>query len=244
VAQFKLVKNQNHNLRTTLTLAAVTLVAAASAPIPAWAQPLPQQQAELSSTAQVQHNQLTEQQTLQSLQDYQQDANDYQMPQVERDGYWATPQSVLDKRAAEARAKKKAAIEKKRKAQAAKRAADAARAARQVAAGGTYSGPTAPASVSQAYARSQVLARGWGEGNFTCLVNLWNKESGWNVKASNGSSGAYGIPQALPGSKMATAGADWASNYKTQVNWGLGYIASSYGTPCNAWSHSQSLNWY
>ncbi|KQQ93021.1 hypothetical protein ASF62_14735 [Leifsonia sp. Leaf325] len=85
---------------------------------------------------------------------------------------------------------------------------------------------------------------GWGDDQFQCLDSLWTKESGWDVNASNSSSGATGIPQSLPGSKMATAGADWASSAATQITWGLGYIAGSYGSPCAAWSHSQSVNWY
>ncbi|MFF1879160.1 hypothetical protein [Leifsonia sp. NPDC058230] len=85
---------------------------------------------------------------------------------------------------------------------------------------------------------------GWGPGEFQCLTNLWQKESSWNYKASNGGSGATGIPQALPGSKMATAGADWATNAATQIKWGLDYIARGYGSPCGAWAHSQSSNWY
>ena len=85
---------------------------------------------------------------------------------------------------------------------------------------------------------------GWGDDQFGCLVDLWNKESGWNVYAQNPSSGAYGIPQALPGSKMGTAGADWQTNAATQIKWGLGYIAGRYGNPCGAWSHSVSVGWY
>ncbi len=85
---------------------------------------------------------------------------------------------------------------------------------------------------------------GWGDDQFGCLVALWNKESGWNYQAYNRSSGAYGIPQALPGSKMGSAGADWQSNAATQVAWGLGYISGRYGSPCGAWSHSQSTGWY
>ena len=85
---------------------------------------------------------------------------------------------------------------------------------------------------------------GWGDGEFSCLVSLWNKESGWNYAAYNSSSGAGGIPQALPASKMSSAGGDWASNAVTQVRWGLGYIAGRYGSPCNAWGHSQSVGWY
>ena len=97
---------------------------------------------------------------------------------------------------------------------------------------------------AQAYAAGAVAARGWPAAEFDCLVALWNKESGWRVNAMNPSSGAYGIPQALPGSKMATAGADWATNAATQIEWGLGYIQARYGTPCGAWGHSQSVGWY
>lgn len=97
---------------------------------------------------------------------------------------------------------------------------------------------------AQAYGAQAVAARGWATTEFDCLVALWNKESGWRVNAYNASSGAYGIPQALPGSKMATAGADWATNAATQIEWGLGYIQARYGTPCGAWAHSQSVGWY
>ncbi len=96
---------------------------------------------------------------------------------------------------------------------------------------------------AQAIAYDMVKARGWGESEFSCLVALWKRESGWRVNASN-PSGAYGIPQALPGSKMASAGADWATNPATQITWGLGYISSRYSTPCGAWGHSQSTGWY
>jgi len=87
-------------------------------------------------------------------------------------------------------------------------------------------------------------AYGWGDGEFQCLDSLWQKESGWSYTAMNGSSGATGIPQALPGSKMATMGADWQTNAATQIAWGLDYISRSYGSPCSAWSHSQAVNWY
>lgn len=85
---------------------------------------------------------------------------------------------------------------------------------------------------------------GWGGEQYQCLDRLWQKESGWSYTAYNASSGATGIPQSLPGSKMATAGADWQTNARTQITWGLGYISSAYGSPCSAWSHSQSMNWY
>jgi hypothetical protein len=89
-----------------------------------------------------------------------------------------------------------------------------------------------------------VQQRGWSASQFTCLNLLWNRESGWNYRATNPSSGAYGIPQALPGSKMSSAGADWADNPVTQIRWGLGYIKARYGTPCGAWSFKQGHNWY
>lgn len=97
---------------------------------------------------------------------------------------------------------------------------------------------------AQAIAYDMVLARGWGDDQFSCLVALWNRESGWRVNAYNRSSGAYGIPQALPGNKMASAGADWETNPATQISWGLGYIAGRYGNPCGAWGHSEATGWY
>jgi hypothetical protein len=97
---------------------------------------------------------------------------------------------------------------------------------------------------AKAIAYDMVIARGWGQGEYDCLVSLWNKESGWNVNAHNKSSGAHGIPQALPGSKMASAGADWETNPATQITWGLGYITGRYSTPCGAWGKSQSSGWY
>ncbi|MCR2825548.1 lytic transglycosylase domain-containing protein [Microbacterium sp. zg.Y909] len=104
-------------------------------------------------------------------------------------------------------------------------------------------GGTSPAD-AQATARGMLAGYGWGEDQFGCLVSLWNKESGWNYQAHNRSSGAFGIPQALPGSKMASAGADWQTNPATQIAWGLGYISGRYGSPCGAWGHSQSVGWY
>ncbi|KAE8765645.1 DUF348 domain-containing protein [Georgenia thermotolerans] len=107
--------------------------------------------------------------------------------------------------------------------------------------------PAAGVAVSgdaRAIGRQLAAARGWGADQFSCLDSLWTKESNWNVYADNPSSSAYGIPQALPGSKMASAGADWATNPATQITWGLNYIAGRYGTPCNAWAHSKAVNWY
>ena len=93
-------------------------------------------------------------------------------------------------------------------------------------------------------AQSMIADRGWSQSEFSCLDSLWVKESGWDPRAANPTSSAYGIPQALPGSKMATAGADWETNPATQIAWGLGYIADRYGSPCSAWSHSQANGWY
>lgn len=89
-----------------------------------------------------------------------------------------------------------------------------------------------------------LLEAGFGLDEMGCLEPLWDKESGWNHKASNTSSGAYGIPQALPGDKMASEGDDWRTNPDTQIKWGLGYIKGRYGTPCSAWQHSQDVGWY
>jgi hypothetical protein len=97
---------------------------------------------------------------------------------------------------------------------------------------------------AQAIARQMVLDRGWGEDQYSCLYRLWQKESNWNVYAQNRSSGAYGIPQALPGSKMGSVASDWQTNPVTQITWGLGYISGRYGTPCGAWGHSQQVGWY
>jgi hypothetical protein len=79
---------------------------------------------------------------------------------------------------------------------------------------------------------------------FSCLVTVWNRESNWNYMAHNYRSGAHGIPQALPGSKMRSAGADWRTNPVTQITWGLGYIHGRYGTPCGALQHMNSHGWY
>ncbi|WP_373286892.1 transglycosylase SLT domain-containing protein [Thermopolyspora flexuosa] len=93
-------------------------------------------------------------------------------------------------------------------------------------------------------ARPLARARGWAAAQFACLSRLWERESGWNHLARNPRSGAYGIPQALPAGKMASAGNDWRTNPKTQIKWGLHYIKSRYGTPCAAWIHARSRGWY
>ena len=107
--------------------------------------------------------------------------------------------------------------------------------------GGVVSGSVAE---YQAYAEKRCFDYGWSDADFQALVKLWNKESRWNPYACNSSSGAYGIPQALPASKMATYGTDYRTNYKTQIEWGLSYIKSRYGTPSSAWNHSCRKGWY
>ena len=105
---------------------------------------------------------------------------------------------------------------------------------------------TAPApdpAAAQSIAQGMLGSFGFASSQWSCLLDLWNQESGWIYNAEN-ASGAYGIPQALPGSKMASAGADWATDPTTQIRWGLGYIKSTYGTPCNAWSHEEADGWY
>jgi hypothetical protein len=98
----------------------------------------------------------------------------------------------------------------------------------------------------RAAARALLPEFGFGDGQWGCLDTLWMGESGWRYTASNSSSGAYGIPQSLPGSKMATIASDWRTNPVTQIRWGLTYIKSSYGTPCGALSawQSRSPHWY
>lgn len=93
-------------------------------------------------------------------------------------------------------------------------------------------------------ARALMGEFGFSASQFGCLDSLWQKESGWDPTARNPSSGAHGIPQALPGSKMASAGADWYTDPRTQITWGLGYIEQRYGSPCAAWNHSQAVDWY
>jgi hypothetical protein len=113
---------------------------------------------------------------------------------------------------------------------------------------GTSGSPAAPTTTAvsgspQEIAQQILDARGQGS-QFACLNALWTRESGWNPYATNPGSGAYGIPQALPGSKMASAGPDWRTNPATQIRWGLSYIDSSYGSPCGAWAHEQADGWY
>jgi uncharacterized protein YabE (DUF348 family) len=103
--------------------------------------------------------------------------------------------------------------------------------------------PTNPTE-AQALGHQMMLAYGFGEEEWPCLYNLWMRESGWRTTAGNVSSGAYGIPQALPASKMASVAPDYLTNAATQITWGLGYVKGRYGTPCGAWSSFQAKGWY
>ena len=103
--------------------------------------------------------------------------------------------------------------------------------------------PVDPGS-ARAIAMKMLSQFGWSPAaQFGCLDNIWSRESGWSVTAEN-PSGAYGIPQAMPGSKMASAGPDWMTDAATQIRWGLGYIQSTYGDPCSAWAHWQANSSY
>jgi len=145
-------------------------------------------------------------------------------------------------RAAERAARRSAA--RRAAARAAAQAAAAATPAPSPSSQAATGSSPAPSGSPQKIAAAMLGSYGWSSSQFGCLVSLWNLESGWDVHASNPSSGAYGIPQALPGSKMASAGPDWQSDATTQIRWGLGYIKSDYGSPCGAWSHEQATGWY
>ena len=142
------------------------------------------------------------------------------------------------KRAAEQAAKKAAAA-----AAAAQAPAPQAPAAAQPSQTATATVPAASGSPQQ-IAEAMLGSFGWPASQFSCLDPLWAHESGWSVSAYNAGSGAYGIPQALPGSRMASAGPDWQTNAATQIRWGLEYIKGTYGSPCGAWDHEQATGWY
>ena len=114
--------------------------------------------------------------------------------------------------------------------------------------GGTGVATTAPPSnptAAQATAKAMLASFGFSATTqWPCLYDLWEQESTWNVYAENPVSGAYGIPQSLPGDKMASAGADWQTNPATQIKWGLGYIKTVYGTPCGAWQNEVNYHYY
>jgi hypothetical protein len=175
-------------------------------------------------------------------------ANDrvVEMAQLRAAQLLAQQKAAAAARAAAERARR--AEEASRKARAAAEAAAKAEATQTVGPAKPYTGPI-PASCNE-YAGVRktgcalMLDAGFGIDQFPCLDKLFTKESGWNYRATNPSTGAYGIPQALPGSKMATAGDDWMTNPATQIKWGLSYIDGRYGNPCTAWAHSQDTGWY
>lgn len=109
--------------------------------------------------------------------------------------------------------------------------------------GSTFSGGGDSAS-NRVLGQEMAAARGWTGSEWSCLDSLWQRESNWNHLAQNPTSSAYGIPQSLPGTKMASVGSDWRTNPATQITWGLDYIAGRYGSPCGAWAHSEAVNWY
>jgi len=93
-------------------------------------------------------------------------------------------------------------------------------------------------------AKALMPLYGLSTSQFSCVDNIWEHESRWNVHADNPYSSAYGIPQALPGSKMSSAGPDWQNSAETQIKWGLNYIKERYGSACSAWSFKQAHGWY
>jgi colicin import membrane protein len=155
----------------------------------------------------------------------------------------AADQAAAEKAAAEKAAADQAAAEKAAADAAAKQAADAAAAAAAEAAAAAPKAVDDPAA-AKAYAASILGNYGWSASEMTALNTLWEKESNWRTTATNASSGAYGIVQSLPASKMATAGADWQTNYQTQIKWGLNYIKERYGSPSAALGFHLANNWY
>jgi len=149
----------------------------------------------------------------------------------------AVAKAAAHKAAAAKAAARKAAEQTAAARQAAAKAAQQAQPAQQAAV-------TAPSGSPEQIAQRMLGQFGWSSGQFSCLQPLWEHESGWNVTAENPTSGAYGIPQALPGSQMSSAGADWQTDAATQIRWGLTYIQGRYGSPCGAWSHEQEVSWY
>ena len=143
--------------------------------------------------------------------------------------------------AAKAAAAKAAAAAAK---QAAAKQAAATQAAAQSARTAATQRATEPSGSPQQVAQQMLGQFGWSGSQFSCLEPLWERESGWDVTAENPSSGAYGIPQALSGSLMASAGPDWQTDAATQVRWGLTYIQGRYGSPCGAWAHEEADGWY
>ena len=106
---------------------------------------------------------------------------------------------------------------------------------------GYQPGVTDPKEIARQILKNKY---GYGSGQFDCFNNIIMRESKWDINATNPSSGAYGIPQALPGSKMATIASDWRTNPATQIIWGIEYMKDRYGSPCSAWGFKASHGWY
>lgn len=145
------------------------------------------------------------------------------------------------KRAEEKKAREKAAREAERQRLAA--AAEKARKQREANAKPRVYKPKVQQPVVNSSPKQYALSR-LGATQYNCFNNIVIKESGWNHTATNPSSGAYGLMQALPGSKMASAGADWRTNPITQINWGISYMNGRYGSPCGAWNFWLNNHWY
>jgi transglycosylase-like protein with SLT domain len=146
-------------------------------------------------------------------------------------------------------AEQAARVQAAKDAAARKKAADEAEAkaakARQEAASRGDARASFPVQASYSVAEVQAMARQIvGSNQYMCFSNIVTRESGWNYTATNAASGAYGLVQALPGSKMASAGADWRTNPATQIKWGVNYMNSRYGSPCGAWSFWQVNHYY
>lgn len=152
----------------------------------------------------------------------------------------ASAKKIAEESARKAAAK--SAIEKKEAAeQAAKEAKERAEAKEKA----SRSSSSFPVQSSYTVAQIQAMAASMvPSGQFQCFSNIVDHESSWNYRAVNASSGAYGLFQALPGSKMSSVGADWQTNPATQIKWGLNYMDSRYGSPCEAWSFWQANHWY
>lgn len=111
--------------------------------------------------------------------------------------------------------------------------------------GVTTTAPSADPTAAEQTGKNMLASFGFDTATqWPCLYDLWQRESGWNVYAENPYSGAYGIPQSLPGDKMAAAGSDWQTDAATQIKWGLGYIKGTYGTPCAAWQNELNAGYY
>jgi hypothetical protein len=152
---------------------------------------------------------------------------------------------AVAKKDAEEAARKQAAADAIAKQKAAQQAEEAAKARKEAQAKASRDASSFPVLSSYSVAQIQAMARQMvAAGQFQCFSNIVDHESSWNYRAVNASSGAYGLFQALPGSKMASVGADWQTNPATQIKWGLNYMNSRYGSPCEAWSFWQANHWY